>query len=348
MSTSGESTSYTHFSLYKRSNGIYYIGYYSEGRRRWKSTGVTTKQEALKQLTQFKELLTEQPHSVRFEQFKNDFLAYAATNLSQNTVRMYKTIFRIFGTFVRNNFLNEITPQAIDKYKVKRLREISPVSVNIELRMLKAAFGTAKRWNLVRRNPFNDVPFLRIPEQVPLSLTHEEFQKFISMIRESWFKELVIFAVLTGMRRGEILNLRWQDVNLAGRVLLIQSNENFITKHGKKRIVPLSDLAVTILESKLKKQTNEYVFTLNDKKISGGWVTHLFKRYVRESKLSNPKFRFHSLRHTFCTWLVESGVPLAHVQQIVGHSSITVTEGYSHLTANNLQTAVNKISISLN
>jgi len=64
--------------------------------------------------------------------------------------------------------------------------------------------------------------------------------------------------------------------------------------------------------------------------------------------LSNPKFRFHSLRHTFCTWLVESGVPLAHVQQIVGHSSITVTEGYSHLTANNLQTAVNKISISLN
>ena len=74
------------FSLYKRCNQIYYIGYYHNGRRYWKSTGVTTRPEALKALTQFRELLTERSRFVTLQQFISDFLAFAEVNYQPNTV----------------------------------------------------------------------------------------------------------------------------------------------------------------------------------------------------------------------------------------------------------------------
>ncbi len=334
------------FSLYKRTNGIYYIGYYSEGRRRWKSTFATTKPEALKALTAFKELFQERRRSVSVERFAAEFLAFAETNLSPSTVRRYRLIFKSFLPFVRGAYLNETTPETVDRYKTKRLREISPVSVNIELRMLKSAFNVAKRWKLLEQNPFVEVPMARVPEQAPLSLSREDFQRLLACIRENWLKELVVFAVNTGMRRGEILNLRWQDVDLTRRTLTIQTRENFRTKHGKRRVVPVNDVAYNVLASRHGKSPSEYVFTLNDKPIYDGWVTHLFKRYVRVANLTNPKVRFHSLRHTFATNLLRAGESIHIVQRILGHSSVMVTEGYSGIAGSELHEAVNKISLN--
>lgn len=336
------------FSLHKRSNGVYYILYYQNGRQRWKSTGATTKPEALGALARFRELSEQRLKSISFEEFVSRFLAFVESSLAEQTVRRYRIIFKTFMPFLRGAYVNEISSETIDTYKTKRLKEISPVSVNIELRMLKAAFSTAKRWQLVERNPVEGVPFARIPEQQPLSLTRQDFEKLLACIHEDWFRQVVVFAVSTGLRRGEILNLRWQDVDLTGRTLSIQTNERFITKHGKRRIIPLNETAFLILTSRHGKNPSEYCFTLNDKPIYDGWVSHLFKRYVRAANLSNTRLRFHSLRHSFCTWLVEAGVPLPHVQALVGHSSVTVTEGYSHVVSQELHGAVNKISLRFN
>lgn len=189
---------------------------------------------------------------------------------------------------------------------------------------------------------------MRVPEQAPLALTAEDFQKLISCIRENWFRELVIFSVLTGMRRGEILNLRWSDVDLSRKLIHIQTNGTFKTKQGKRRTIPLSEAAFYLLAAKHGKSPSEYVFTVNDKALNAGWVSHLFKRYVREAKLSNPRFRFHSLRHTFASWLLQQGVSIYEVQKLLGHSSVKVTEGYLHLPSDGLFGAVNKISVALN
>ncbi|MGB2867084.1 MAG: phage integrase SAM-like domain-containing protein, partial [Bacteroidota bacterium] len=131
-----------HLSLYKRSNGVYYIGYYQEGRRKWKTTGYTAKPEALKALTSFKELIQDRLRSVSFEEFALRFLSFAESNLAHKSVQLYKTVFKSFTSFLRGHYLKEITPELIDRYKSKRLKEVSPVSVNIELRMLRAAFST--------------------------------------------------------------------------------------------------------------------------------------------------------------------------------------------------------------
>lgn len=334
------------FSLHKRSNGVWYVLYYNNGRQRWKSTGATTKPEALRALTNLKDSFEERLKSLSFEQFSVQFLAN--TDLAAGSLERYRFIFKKFVPFLRGAFVNEITAETIDAYKSKRLREVSPVTVNIELRMLKAAFGTAKRWKMTAINPFADVSFARVAEMAPLSLNSYEFEKLFAVIREGWFRELVQVAVLTGLRRGELLNLRWSDVDLPGRLLTVETNPTWKTKNGRRRVIPLNETAALVLKSRFGKSASEYVFTLNDAMLSQSRVSHTFKRYVREAKLENSRLRFHSLRHTFATWLTQSGVPIHEVQKLLGHSSVRVTEIYSHLVAGELHTAVNKIKLTLN
>ncbi len=176
----------------------------------------------------------------------------------------------------------------------------------------------------IESNPFSNVQLVHTPELPPAFFTKEDFQKLILIIKENWLKEIVIFAVLTGMRRGEIINLRWQDVDLQRKLIQVKSNPTFKTKQGKRRTLPLSDV-----------------------KVKEGFVTHKFKEYVSVAGL-NDKLHFHSLRHTFASWLVQDGVSIYEVQKLLGHSSVKVTEVYSHLAASELHNAVNKISIPLN
>lgn len=329
------------FSLLKRSNGVYYILHSQNGRRKWKSTKTTTKPEALRAIANFKRLSEARLKSVPFEQFTQQFLL--SCDLAPQTVRRYRIILKTFVPFLRGAYVNEVTPETIDAYKAKRLREVSPVSVNVELRMLKALFSTAKRWRMTAHNPFDDVTFARVSEQAPLCLSPDDLQKLLTCIREGWFRDIVLFAVMTGMRRGEIMNLRWSDVDLERKVVNVQTNSTWRTKHGKRRVVPLNETAVVILASRVGKSPSEYIFTLNDQKVSESWVSHLFKRYVREAKLANQRARFHSLRHTTATNLLRTGESIHIVQRILGHSSVKVTEGYSGLAGADLHEAVNKI-----
>jgi len=340
------SVSRQRFSLIKRYNGTYHILYYANGKRRSKSTGHTQKPEALKALTKLRELLSESVGHISFEDFSKKFLEFSEANHARKTFDLYKAILARFGAFVRDACLLEITPETIDRYKTKRIREVSPVSVNIELRMLKAAFSTARRWRLLERDPFEGVTFVSVPEQAPLNLTHEDFQKLLSCIKDGWLRDVVLFAVLTGMRRGEILNLRWSDVDLQRKLVHIQTNATWKSKQGRRRTIPLSDTAFLLLQQRNGKSASEYVFTLNDRKIYENWVTHLFKRYVRKANLSNQRVRFHSLRHSFATWLAQSKVSTWEIQKLMGHADIKTTEAYSHLLAEELHESVNKITLN--
>jgi integrase len=268
------------YSLYRRSNRIYYIGYYTGGRRRWKSTGTTTKSEALEVLREFGNVLQETPRDVPTGDFIEKFLAYSEGNHAKNTVRLFSQVLNNFLLLMKHVSLREITPEHIDRYKTKRLREIRPVSVNIELRMLKSAFATALRWKLIDENPCKGVPFARIPDQAPVFLTPKDFERLIRAIPHMWMRELVVFAVITGLRMGEILNLCWRDVDLDRGIIHIQSSPRFRTKQGRRRTVPLNITALAILKSRRETGVGEYVFTLNGQKISADWLTHLFKRYM--------------------------------------------------------------------
>ena len=333
--------------LFKRSNGIYYISYEEGSRWRWKSTRQKSKPAALKELLTFEKLRNTNKPKTTLQSFIRDFLYHAEVSYSPKTVKIYNTTFRHFLSLVGDKLLSSITPKDIDLYRTHRLREVSPVSVNVELRSLRAAFYTALRWELLEENPFKKVPLLRIPEQQPLYLSREDFQKLISLVSEGWLKDLILAAVLTGLRKGELLNLTWRDVDFDRRLLHIQSGENFRTKGGKRRNMPLNEVLHQLLWKKAQRSTDEYVFTVKGRRILGTSLSHKFKVYVRRAGL-NPKLHFHSLRHTFATWLVQEGVSIYEVQKLLGHSSISVTQVYSHLAASELHGAVNKLQLVMN
>lgn len=109
----------------------------------------------------------------------------------------------------------------------------------------------------------------------------------------------------------------------------------------------MSEPVLQILWPKAQRSLSDHVFTLKGRRISEDWLTHRFKSYIRKAGL-NPRLHFHSLRHTFATWLVQEGVSIYEVQKLLGHSSISVTQVYSHLPASELHGAVNKIQVVMN
>jgi integrase len=322
-------------SLIKRSNGIYYSITYVNGRRVWKSTGTSSRSKALLLLERNEVEATKKPQVITLEQFQTPLFNYLNVNLAHSTVLLYKAGFANFRRIVGDLPLTRYTPLMIEEFKITRIKEVSPVKVNIEFRTLKAAFNHAVNWGLLINNPFRKCKQLRIPEKRPAYLTKEEFQLLISVVDREWYREIIRFGISTMMRLGEIISLRWESIDIQKRLIYIENSDSFRTKTLKSRVIPMDEL--THLALSKKKRAAEYVFTFPDgHPLSKGRVSRLFKLYCRKAGI-REEIHFHSLRHTGATWLVQNNVPLFNVQRLLGHSKIEVTEIYSHLEVEHLR-----------
>ena len=282
-----------------------------------------------------------------FRQFADEFISYSKEIHANGTVALYQSSFDNFHHINADIPLKSINPRHFDLYKVHRLRSVSPVTVNIELRCLKSALNTAVRWELIEKNPFHGLKLAFVAEKSPTFFSKADLRKLISTVKEQWLREIIIFAILTGLRRNEILHLRWEDVSLDQKTINIQSSPTFKTKNGKRRTIPLNDIALVILQAKYKERISDLVFVINGKPIQPGWLTHKFKYYVYLCRFKNDSLHFHSLRHTFASWLVQEGVSIYAIKELLGHSDIKMTQVYAHLQLDRLHSTVNKLQISL-
>jgi len=333
--------------LFKRSNGVYYFIYEVGGKRRWKSTNETNKQSALKSLVNLDVSKPAPPRRLLLSLFIEEFFRSAVSNYSAGTLKIYKDALSNFQSVVGDLPLQSVSLKHIDNFKTERLKTVLPVTLNIDLRTLRAAFNVGIKWKLIQDNPFRKVELMRIPEQQPIFLSKQNFKKLMSVIPAGVFHDLVMIAVFTGLRRGELVNLAWKDIDFEKKLIYIHSTENFQTKAGRRRTVPMNEIVYQLLSKWYQVSTHEMVFTHEGRNISENYVTYKFKRYVRNAEL-NDSLHFHSLRHTFATWLVQEGVNIYEVQKLLGHSSVKITEIYSHLLSSELHNAVNKIEVSLN
>jgi len=142
---------------------------------------------------------------------------------------------------------------------------------------------------------------------------------------------MIQVAVCTGLRRGELLRLRWQDIDLSNAVLYVRNRGTERTKSGDERAVLLAGDALDVLQRLQNDGGPEFVDS-SERPIKADRVSRRFKFYVRKAKLRDRnRLKFHSLRHTTGSWLAMKGVPMRVIQGILGHSSVQVTEQYSHL-----------------
>ncbi|MFZ1082315.1 MAG: site-specific integrase [Candidatus Kryptoniota bacterium] len=335
--------------LSKHKNGFYYV-YYDDidGKRKKITTKSKLKSGALDYLSKFNEELQiraeKKLYSITLEEFKKEILIHSESMHSPKTTADYRTTFNSVISHFGNIQLGSMTNADIERYIEMRVRKTSIYAARKDIAYLSSAFNFAITRKYINSNPCHGISKPKIPEKMPLFLSRDEFQILHSVIDNSDLSDMVTFAVNTGCRQGEITSLTWNQVNLEKKNLLLD-NRGHLTKSRKVRSLPLNKAAVEVLKRRKEKTKGELVFMIDGRQIKPYNLSKLFKKYVKRAKL-NGDLHFHSLRHTFASWLVMQGVSLYQAQKLLGHSSPNVTAIYGHLTNDNLAIIVEKLSES--
>ena len=289
-----------------RRNGRYHIEYFDESENRIKriSTRCRLKQDALKFLSNFQHELekrrTEHLEPISLTVFSREMIAYSGQRHSPKTTDDYKTMFNAVIRHLGDVQISNIDRGTIENYVTDRIEESSNYTGRKELAYLSGAFNYAVSRRYVSGNPCRGIKRPSIPERMPLFFSEAEIQTLLRAIDKPDIRDLVEFAVNTGMREMEILTLQWTQVSFAERMVVLD-NRGHITKPKKVRTVPLSRTALANLQRRRELSETETVFTLNHKPISQHSITKKFRKYITTAKL-NPKLHFHSLRHTFASF----------------------------------------------
>lgn len=309
------------------------------------------------------------PASCTLDALLNDhFGPWATTELRQGQ-RHVERIRAMFATLLRRQ-LTEIDAPFIDRWWRDRVNgegRVTKATAARDLACLRSALSKAVEWKLLDRNPLlglrqksvesrKIVRFLSPDEEARLRAALTERDRQLAAARASgnrWRAQrnallmpeiplgghgdhltpVVLLAINTGLRRGELLSLTWADVDLDARMLTVRA-EN--AKSGRQRHVPLNTEAQAVL-TQWGTQTGRAgrVFDVSDVKTA-------WRALLKSASVTG--FRFHDLRHHFASKLVRAGVDLNTVRELLGHADITMTLRYAHLCPSGLAAAVAKLS----
>jgi len=325
--------------IFKRGK-VWYLDFTYRGRRIRKAVGKDKKtaELALKdievRIAKEEHLGIHENKRVLFKDFAKDYLGYSKVNKAPGSYRRDKTNIKNLSSEFKGKFLSEISIAEIEKYKARRIKKVSPASVNRELACLSHMFTLAIRWGIVSRNPMRGIKKLKEPPGRLRFLTVDEIGRLIRACSPH-LKPIVITALNTGMRKSEILNLKWKDVDFVNRTITVRKSKN-----NEVRIIPINGVLYKILKNLHRFKKSEWVFPGKDGKPLGDFK-RAFKTALRRAGIED--FRFHDLRHTFASHLVMNGVNIRTVQQLLGHKDIKMTMKYSHLSRDFVQEAVSHL-----
>jgi integrase len=216
------------------------------------------------------------------------------------------------------------------KQKGRGKDTVSVVTINCALRTLRRALKLAADWNVIAKAP--KVKMVPHEHQREYVIPAEAVKRFETK-EKGLIGKLVPFLVDTGLRRGEVVGLVWDNVNFAERYIQVAKGKTA----SARRKVPLTHRAEAVL--KALPHCDERVWTLNGHRITVDWISHAFLRARLRLKLPDGAV-LHSTRHTFCTRLGEKGADAFAIQRLAGHSSITISQRYVHPSAGRLDAAI--------
>ncbi len=276
-------------------------------------------------------------HNKSFKQLIERFMKEHSPKVSISMQESYATSLKHLNPFFGSSNLLSISPKMLTRYKVLRREDGSaPGSINKELAMLSKAFSLAvTEWEWLKDNPVSRVPREKEDNEMDRWLTKDEEERLFGNSPE-WLREIISFALNTGLRQDELLSLEWDRVNLFRKTILIQK-----TKNGKPKTLPLNKIALDVLNRRLKVKSikNDFVFfNKNGKKINKHNLRMSFYRVMKKAEIKD--FRWHDLRHTFATRLAQAGVDIYKISKLLGHKDIKMTQRYSHHCPDSLRDGV--------
>jgi integrase len=322
----------------------WYIDYYVKGVRKRKKIG-PSKQVAELALAQVEVKIAKgeylgiyEEKKVIFRQFAQEYLGYSQANKSLTSYRRDRiTIDRWLTSFFGDQYLFQITLADAERYKQQRLERVDPATVNKELNCLKAMLNKAVAWGYLQTHPLRGMKGLKeLPGRLRYLTPDEKARLLDACASPSYLRPIVDLAMHTGMRRSEILGLRWADVDLRRRTITLTH-----TKNNERRVIPVNDTVAATLKALPRHLDTDLLFPA----VNGPMVTRAFWRACRKARL--PNLRFHDLRHTFASYLAMGGFNLRTIQQLLGHRDLRMTSRYAHLSADHLQQAVKSLDAVL-
>ncbi len=267
---------------------------------------------------------------------------------AQEKKKSWKTDFYYYRAHIQprlgNKRLDQISPFDLEKLRIELQKSVNnrgkpfrPATIKHVLVVIRRLFNLAIAWGLYDGpNPVKKITLPNLDNEIVRYLSPEEQARLMAVL-DRWPCRtsacFVKFAMLTGLRRGELFRLKWEDIDFPNRLITLRS-----PKGGKTTTIPVSQEALQAL-SELP-VTSEYVFPGK-----GGKMRTDFKGpWLRIKKAANlpEDFRFHDLRHHFASTLVSSGVPIEVVSKLLTHKDLKTTQRYAHLSPDALRQAAEK------
>lgn len=314
--------------VYKRGD-VFYIDYFVDGKRIREAVG-KDEGKARRALEKRKEAAITgvfnlaSRRGVRFPDFADRYVELKRTH-GRRSMRQITRVTRRLKEYFGGFLLSQVGLSDVEDYAKRRLKDgVMGATVNRELACLKNIFNVADRLGeFCGKNPVKGFEFFREEKRDAHILDLDELRRLLDAAGER-MRRIILLAWGTGMRRGEILGLKWADIDFERGSLFLKK-----TKSGKPRRVQLDPVVAGVLQE--IERTSEYVFP-NPK--TGGPVKDTKTAWIRaREKAELPKtLRFHDLRHNFGTLLSERGVSLPTIMEMLGHAQISTTMRYQNPT----------------
>lgn len=317
--------------IYKRGR-MWWIRYAGpDGRIRFESSQSTSFKDALGVLIKRKKEVMEGNSPMpskrignhTFKELADSYLTWAHRQRSFSSKRGFVLqLLEAFG----NLPLRFFTTKLVEEFQTQRLTQGNkPATVNRLIATLKHMFTKAVDWDMVEEEALKrvrKVKLLREDNRRLRFLSKEEMLRLLESC-SSHLHPIVLTAFNTGMRKSEILNLRWNQVDFKHGFILLE-----VTKSGERREIPMNQILRETLRKIPRRLNNPHVFTNGKgkpyKDVKGSFASALRKAGIKD-------FKFHDLRHTFASHLVMEGVDLTTVKELLGHKTLNMTLRYAHL-----------------
>ena len=316
------------------------------GKRFRVSTGTTNKQHALVKLEDlkvklFKGEIGAKKLTGRKSSVTEFFQRYEAYFRNGSTVDRHPDIARLnawHSFFIRNGVrhLASITPGLVDTFRTEELEGRKPKTIKNYISFLKTALNKAVEWDLIDKNPIANISMPKIVKTFHF-FTREEVSKLLK-IADPDVKTGIQILVSTGMRRGELFHLRCRDIDLKNGSVRVWPYGEYSPKGKRPRTIPMTaDMRKLFSRLVKDKDADDFAFR--------PFVAEnrIYKRFAELLKELGMKGTLHDLRHTFASHLAMEGVPIPVIKDLLGHSDISTTMMYAHLSPEIHKAAVDKL-----
>ena len=323
--------------LYKRGN-VFWMTYKADGMLYRYSTGKTTQKEAEYVLACRRKEIKEgklpefNKGKCKFAELAKEYDTTCAKQQKGYGTKKYiiRQLVEEFG----NLNVKDLDAIIVERYRSKYERTRKPATANRMLACLKHMLTKAVDWNMANEETLKrvrKVEFLKENNKRLRFLNADECKRLLGCCPKH-LKPIVTTAVYTGMRRGEILSLKWEQIDLRHGYISLTD-----TKSGDGREVPINDTLGEMFEEMPHSIESVYVFT-DENGNPYKSVKRSFNTALRKAEIYD--FRFHDLRHTFASQLVMNGMDLTTVKELLGHKTLNMTLRYSHLAPEHKSKAV--------